>query len=118
MKKRLLILLSLVFVVGLFLVLRPPHGFRNFNYVGMTREQIIAQCPSYDRFLDGQIMILVEPAFCYFKTADEIRKNPEVMKAPKWGINFKRGLVRTHFFEVYFENDVVVRQNKSWYGDI
>jgi hypothetical protein len=108
----------LLFAVGIYVIAWPPHGFRKINYVGMTRDQVVAECASHDRFLDGQIMIEVGPVFHYFKTVEEIRNDAQIMSAPQWGINFKRGFIRTHYFVVHFEKDVVSKQSKSWYGDL
>ena len=112
------IIVLLLAAVAVFLIARPPHGLRTINYVGMTRDQVVAECASHDRFRDGQIMILVGHGFHYFKTVEEIRKDEFIMRAPEWGLNFKQRLIRTHYFVLQFEKDVVVRQSKSWYGDI
>jgi len=115
-KRPVIIFGLLLFVAVILSLLHPWRGFRETQYVGMTRDQIIAECPSYDRFDGGKIMILVGSAFHYFNTTAEIQTNTLIMQAPQWGVNFKKGLTRTRYVDLYFENDIVIKQVKSWYG--
>jgi hypothetical protein len=117
-KKIALFVLLVAILSGVVYVVWPSHGFGEINYVGMTREQVIEACERYDRFLDDKIMIMAGPEFHYHSTGEEVRRNAVLMGAPTWGVNFKSGLVRTHYFVVHFENDVVVRQERSYYGDL
>jgi hypothetical protein len=118
MKRLILGIVVLLIAVGICVIAWPTYNFREINYVGMTRDQVVADCASYDRFLDGQIMIKVDATFYYFKTVEEIRNDAKIMNALDWDINFKKGFSRTHFFEIHFEKDVVTEQRKSWYSDL
>lgn len=118
MKKRLIGTFAAIVVIVAVVVAWPPHGIRKINYVGKTREQVVLESGNHKRYLDGKIMILVDSTYKYYSSIEDIRRDSDVMRANEWGINFREGIIRTHYFVLTFEQDVVISQRKSWYGDI
>ena len=119
MKRNFFIVFFILLVI--FLSLRPPHGFKDINYVGKSRDEIIILCETeFDRFVDNEIMIHAGGAFYYFNNADEIKKNNFIMNEEIWWVNFKTHIFsgRKHFFELTFKDNKVIKQKKNWYGDI
>jgi hypothetical protein len=101
--------------IGFLLVLSGcalPVHLPKTNYLGLKRDQIARMTEQYPKFLNNQIMIQVPGGYRYFSSAEEILADKQVMSAPSWGVNFRRLWYTTRYYELTFEDDVVIKQEK------